>query len=116
MTLIESLDIRADILKRGVLLAIDEIDGRRYLEIFDAHARSGVPHADELFGMRIGQRLQQDAFENAEDYGVRADACGESDQCNGREERGAAEASQNLSQLVGDHFFSSVFAGVRPSR
>ena len=70
------------------------------------------------FGMRIGQRLQQDAFEDAEDYGVRADACGESDQCDGGEERGAAEASQNLSQLVADHCLSSslVFAGVRPSR
>src|ERR1700748_2773906 len=53
--------------------------------------------------MWVGQRLQQDTFEDAEDYGVCANVCRESYQGDGCEERGTAEASQNLSQLVADH-------------
>ena len=32
-----------------------------------------VPYTDQFLGVRIGQRLQQHAFENAEYHGISAD-------------------------------------------
>ena len=50
----------------------------------------------ELLRMGVAQRLQQHAFDDAEDDGVGADADGQRDQRDGGEERGAGEPPENL--------------------
>ena len=54
--------VDADVLEGRVLLTVDEIDRRRHVEVFDVDARRGMPDADQLFRMGIGQRLEQHAF------------------------------------------------------
>jgi len=53
-----------------------------------------MPDADELFGVRIAERLKQDSIDDSEYDGVRANPDGERDQNDGSEERGAEEAAE----------------------
>ena len=76
-----------------------------------------MPYADQLFCMRVGQRLEQYSLKDTKDNRVRTNTnCPQRDESDGREERRPAESAQNLSQLIVDHCCLSFFAGVRPSR
>ena len=61
-------------------------------------------HGDELFGMGIGQRLQQNALEDTEDHGVGPHARRERDQGDDREHGCASEPAQDLFELIGKGF------------
>ena len=92
--------IHRDVLEGVALLAIDEIVRRRHVEVFDLNAGSGVPDADEAVGIGVGKRLEQDAFHNAENKSIGADAGGERDQRDGGEEGRKAQAAQDLFELL----------------
>ena len=91
--------IRADVLKGMVLFAIDEVVGRINVEIGNVDAGGGVPYADEFGGARIGERLEEDALEDAEDDGVAANSCGEGDERDGGKERGVRKTAEDLLQM-----------------
>jgi hypothetical protein len=91
--------VDADVLEGFILFAIDEVVGRSHVEIIDVDTGSGVPDADEFVGLGIGKRLEKDAFEDAEDDGVAANAGGESDERDYREKGGACKAAENLFQV-----------------
>ena len=59
--------VNADVFEDSILLAIDEVIGRRHVDFVDVDPRRSVPHADQPFGMRVGKRLEQHAFDHAED-------------------------------------------------
>jgi hypothetical protein len=69
-----------------------------------------------LLGTWIRKRLEEHTFEDAEDDSVRADACGKSDERDGGEERSAAEAAENLSELIVQHLFSSRGRALPPNQ
>lgn len=77
--------VDAEVLKRAVLLSKDEVIGRSKVEILDVDARGGKPNADEFVGAGIRKRLEENAFKDAEDDGVAANAGGESDEGDGGE-------------------------------
>ena len=86
----------AHILKDPILAAVGEIQRWRNVEVVDVDARGGVPERDELFGVGIGQRLEQDAVDHAEHRRVRADADSERQQRQDREHRRLRESSQRV--------------------
>ena len=93
--------IHSDVLEAGALLSLDEVDERRHVEVaVKADAASGVPEADELLRMRVAERLEQNAIDDPEDYGVGADAYSKRDQRDRGEERTAEKASENMFQVV----------------
>ena len=92
--------VHGDVLEALALLAIDEIVRGRHVEVFDLDAGGGVPDADEAVGLGIGKRLEEDAFDDAENEGVGADAGGEGDEGDGGEERGEAETAEDLFELL----------------
>jgi len=53
--------------------------------------------------VRIGQWLEQDAFNDAEDDGVGADADGQGEKRDGGEHGRAAESAECLPELTDDH-------------
>ena len=75
--------VGADILERGVLLAIDKVDGRRHIQFCEADARRGMPYADQLLSMGVGKRLQEHSLDHAENHRVCAHTDGESNEGNG---------------------------------
>ncbi len=72
--------VAADVLKRGVLLAVGEVHEGAHVDFRQVHARCGVPDADQLVRLRVVQRLEKHAIDHAEDNGVGADAHGQGDQ------------------------------------
>ena len=92
--------VDADVLKGLILLAIDEVVGGRHVEVGDVDPRSGVPDADQFVGLGVGERLKQDAFENAEDDGVAANASGKGDERDGGEEGCVSQAAEDLLQMA----------------
>jgi hypothetical protein len=58
-----------------------------------------VPDADELVGLGVRERFQEDAFENAENDGVAANACGKGDEGDNRKEGRVPEAAKDLLQM-----------------
>ena len=72
--------VGADVLEGGVLLAIDEINRRRHVQLGHADSRRGMPDADQLLWVRIGQWLEEHALDHAEDRGISAYADGEREQ------------------------------------
>ena len=99
--------ICADILESGALFAIDKINRRRHVQVFDVDARRGMPHTDQPVGLGVWQRLQQHAFQDAEDHNVRANPRGERNQRDGGKHRRAAEPAQNLPKLIGERSHDS---------
>ena len=99
--------VGADILKRGVLLAIDKVDGGRHIQFCEANARRGVPHADQLLGMGVGKRLQEHALDYAENDRVCAHTDGESNEGNGGKQRRPAEPAQDLLEVVSERCHAS---------
>ena len=71
-------------------------------------------HGDQLLRVGIGQGLQQDAFENAENNGVGADAGGQGDQGDGGEHRRAAKSAQDLYELILEEFHRSAPIRITP--
>ena len=92
--------VDTNVLKGLVLFAIDEVVGRRHVEVGDVDAGGGVPDADQFVGIRIGKRFEEHAFEDAEDHGVAANAGGERDERDGREKRGIRETAEDLLQMA----------------
>ena len=70
------------VLQRLVLFPVNEIIRRRGGQLLDVDTGRRMHYAHQLFGIGIGQRLEQNAFNNTEDNGVAADSSGESDQRN----------------------------------
>ena len=56
-----------DVLEHATFLAIDEVLERRRVRAREVHARRGVIEDDELFGARVREGLEEDAFDDAED-------------------------------------------------
>src|ERR1700730_179241 len=94
--------VSANIGEAAVLLAVDEIVGWSHVEFGNVDAGGVVPDADEFFWLGVGERLEEDAFEDGEDGGVGAVACGEGDESDDGEERGTAEAAEELFEGVGE--------------
>jgi hypothetical protein len=62
-----------------------------------------MPDADQLLGMGIGQRFQQDALDHAEDHRVCAYADGQGEQRDGGKHGRAAEPAHHLPELIDQH-------------
>ena len=92
--------IGADVDETLILLTENEVSGGRDIQVFDVEARSSLPDSDEVFGARIGQGLEEDAFQDAENNGVGADSRCQRDQRDCGEHRGASQSAEDLSQLV----------------
>jgi hypothetical protein len=89
----------ADILEGPVLLAINEIVGRRRAQFLDIQARGDVPYSHQIVGLRIGQRLQQHALEHAENGRIGAHADSQGDERDRGEHGRAAEPAEDLVEL-----------------
>jgi len=59
-----------------------------------------MPDADEAFGVGIGQRFEQDAFEDTEDDGVGANTGSEGDDGDDGEQRSAHQPADGLPELT----------------
>jgi hypothetical protein len=59
-----------------------------------------VPDADQFVGIRIGKWFEQDAFENAEDDSVAADAGSKSDERDDGEEWSVSQTAEDLLQMA----------------
>jgi len=91
--------VHADVLKRGTLLAIDEVKEGRHVQVVEADAGRCVPDADQLFRMGIAERLQKHAVDHAEDHRIGADADRKRDQDDRREKRGTKQTAEYLLEL-----------------
>ena len=85
-----------NVFERAVFLAVDEVQRGGHVEVLDIDARRGVPHGDQALGMRIGQRLQQDALDHAENRRIGPDADGQRDQRNGGKLGRPRESAQRV--------------------
>ena len=90
----------ADRLKGLVVAEEGEVHGRRELQaggkIGEAAGAGRVkPEGDELVGVGIRKRAQQDAVDDAEDDGIGADADGEGEQNGDGESGGFAQAAED---------------------
>src|SRR4029078_380414 len=76
-----------DLLERAVVLPIREVHRRGQSHVAGRHRLElcGVPNANQRAGLRIGQRSNQNAVEDTEDRGCRADAEPECEDSNRRE-------------------------------
>ena len=86
----------AEVLERTVLLGVGEVHRWREAEVAGELRHADAPGAvcqigDELGRVRIGQRAEQDAVDDAEDGGVGADAYRQGHQDDGGEEGRAGE-------------------------
>jgi hypothetical protein len=92
--------VDADILKGGVLLAIDKVNRRRHIQVLDADSGRRMPHADQLLRMVVRQRLQENAFNHAENDRVRAHSDSKRDQGDRGEKARPGEPARNLPELI----------------
>jgi hypothetical protein len=83
-----------------ILLAIDEVIRWGHIHVVEPQARSLVPDADKLLRVRVRERLEKHALQDAEDGRVGADADGERDQRNAGKHARSPKAAKNLSQLT----------------
>ena len=93
--------------KTVVLLLPVEVVGRRDRERLHAREsarRRRVPHADEPVGLGVGERLEQDGVDDAEDRGVGADAQREDRQGREREARGSWRGASSRASSPGPEF------------
>ncbi len=86
----------SDVLKDTSFVPIGEVHRRRDVDfaVLESHSRRRMPHPDQFLRLRIRQRFDQDAIDDAEDRGVGADADGQGQQGGRREHRGPREPSQ----------------------
>ena len=80
-----------------VLLPVEKVERRDAVALA---ARRLLEHADDAVGVRVGQRLQQQSVDEAEDGGVGADAERERQQRHGRESRAPRQGSHGISQVL----------------
>ena len=92
--------VQADVLKDAALVAIREVLRRRHAELVDVEAGRNLLDADELVGVRVGQRLDQHAIDDAEDRGVGADAERQREHDGQREPWAPAHAAQRQAQIA----------------
>src|SRR5262249_20082405 len=83
----------------AALLAVGEVEGRGGVQLGDVDAGGGMPDPDELVRVGKGKRFQENAFDDAEDGRVRADADRERQEGDGRERRRAAEPAKDVLEL-----------------
>ncbi len=86
----------ADVLEHPAVLAVGEVQERRGAGPVDVDPWCGMIEGDELVGARVGQRLQEDALDDAEDRGIGADADGEGQGGHGGETGHSGEAPDDL--------------------
>jgi hypothetical protein len=60
-----------------------------------------VVDVDQLLGLGVGERLEQDAVDDAEDGRVRPDAERERRNCGHRDDRLADEGAEGVADVVG---------------
>ena len=94
--------VRADSGERAIALAELEELRRRHPELVEAHARELARDEHELLGVRIAERSQDDAVDDAEDRGVGADAQREREHGDERESGNAAQAANRRSGGPGE--------------
>src|SRR6185437_12073554 len=92
--------VNPDVLKDAVLLAIDEVVGRRHIYLIDVQSRRRVPDSHQRLRVRIRQRLKQDAFDNAEDRDIRTDTGGKGNHRDGGENGRTPKPPYNLPDLA----------------
>src|SRR6266571_7938777 len=85
--------VKTDVLESAVLFAEDGVVGGGQLEFFELDARGSKPDTYHFIGFGIGQGLEENAFEDAEDNRVAAYAGGQCDEGDSSEQGGAAEPS-----------------------
>src|SRR6185295_5202281 len=81
---------------------VREIEEGRGVELREVDAGRHEPEADQPIGSRVGQGLEQDTVQDAEDRGVRAEGEGERRHRQDREERGPAQPAEDVPQRVGE--------------
>jgi hypothetical protein len=86
----------SDVLEDTPFVAIGEVHRRRDVDgaVLESDSGRRVPHPDQFLRLRIRQRLDQDAIDDAEDRGVGADADGQGQEGGRGEHRGPREPSQ----------------------
>ena len=92
-----------DLFERPVLVPVGHVERRPLVHQVRLHPRRLVPDADQPLGLVVRQRLQQDAVDDAEQGGVRADADAERQHRHGREQRRPEESPQR--ELERQHVF-----------
>src|SRR6185369_16947487 len=70
------------------------------------------PDAHQAVGMVVGERVEKDAVEHAEDGGVDADAQGEREQGDACERGAAAEAAPGIADILGEDLKERAEKGV----
>ncbi len=88
---------RGDVPQGPVLLAIGEIQEWGDMQFGKADPFRRVRHADQLFGIRIRQRLQKDTLQHAENGRIGADSESQGEDGNRGETGRVADAAENLS-------------------
>jgi hypothetical protein len=101
-----------DVLERPALLAIREIEEGRGVEVRDVDAGCRVPEAHELVRVRVGQGLEEDAVEDAEDRGVGPDGDGQGRHRDRREQGRPDQPPHDVLQLIGNRHGSPGYAQV----
>ena len=84
------------------LLAVGEVERWPLVDPVPAETRRGVPDPDQAVRLRVRQRLQEHAADDAEDGGVGADPDRQGDDGDGGEQRCASEAADGVAELAGD--------------
>ena len=97
---------QSEVLKRPVLVAIREVHRRRttHAGVTGRHPRRGVPDANQCLRVRIWERTDQHALDDAEDGGVAADAQRQRQHHGGRECRILSEAAKRVARVARKRF------------
>ena len=98
--------------RRAGAAIIHEVD-RRQPFFRQRLLRVRLPDRDQLFGLAVGQRLQQDGVDDAEDRGGRAAAEAQGQDGDGGERRRAPQLAPGESQVASDPGPASAY-GCRP--
>ena len=84
------------------LLEVDEI-GIRHAGVTNAAALGGLVQDQQPIGLGVGQRLDQDAVDDAEERGVDADAEREAEDDDGRDTGVVHEAADGVADVAEGH-------------
>ena len=103
------------VLEYPAFLTVGEVQERRGARARDIDAGCGVVERDQLAGLRIGQRLQEDALDDAEYGCVGADPNRERHYRDGRKARHPGETAHDLLQSHA-HPYGEIPRGVQSCR
>ncbi len=95
----------ADVLEGAIVLGVREVHRWREAEVagqvrHPGCARGGVPDRDQAVWLRVGQRPEKHAVDDAEDGGVGADADGQRQEDHGGERRRPAKRAHAVPQVA----------------